>query len=344
MLWGPAQDHRRYKLVSGGSAQSPRPVPHSWIRPWLYEWVPLTLSASPPCARQLLQYYRPPQAPTNKVLPLLPAPPLLQAPPYFNQEPRPSSNPAPSPVLRADPALFILGTPPPIRHPRPVPGGPAPAGLRGRGRAATFGGIRLGGRFPAPGAELAPALPPRSQLRRARSRAPRSGVAEAPPKRQGSPARSEVPRPRARKAGGAVTSQRGTQDRRLPSTQSKAQQLSEATGGWQLGAGPGQLRPVVPGGDPGPSGGWVGVRNAGWGQPTWETDTTQGASSAQRVPALRWPRPGQVMTTEPDGNPMGPWQMTPPPRVKCRPLTVLTVILHLGTNTNLLVTPTGPTL
>lgn len=204
MLWGPAQDHRRYKLVSGGSAQSPRPVPHSWIRPWLYEWVPLTLSASPPCARQLIQYYRPPQAPTNKVLPLLPAPPLLQAPPYFNQEPRPSSNPAPSPVLRADPALFILGTPPPIRHPRPVPGGPAPAGLRGRGRAATFGGIRLGGRFPAPGAELAPALPPRSQLRRARSRAQRSGVAEALPKRQGKPRAlrgAQTPRPERRGRG-----------------------------------------------------------------------------------------------------------------------------------------------
>lgn len=199
MLWGPAQDHRRYKLVSGGSAQNPRPVPHSWIRPWLYEWVPLTLSASPSCARQLIQYYRPPQAPTNKVLPLLPAPPLLQAPPYFNQEPRPSSNPAPSPVLRADPALFILGTPPPIRHPRPVPGGPAPAGLRGRGRAATFGGIRLGGRFPAPGAELAPALPPRSQLRRARSRAPRSGVAEA--RGRGAPRAPRCPDPAPGKPG-----------------------------------------------------------------------------------------------------------------------------------------------
>lgn len=152
---------------------------HSWIRPWSYK-VPLTLSAFPPCARQLIQYYLPrTQAQTNKVLPLLPAPPLLQAPPYFNQEPRPSSNPAPSPVQHADPALLILGTPPPILHPRPVPGGPAPPGLRGRGRAATFGGIRRGGRFPAPSAELAPALPPRSQLRRARSRAPRSGVAEA---------------------------------------------------------------------------------------------------------------------------------------------------------------------
>lgn len=42
-----------------------------------------------------------------------------------------------------------------------------------------------------------------------------------------------------------------------PPLQRKAQQLSEATGGWQLGAGPGQLRPVVPGGDPEPFG-WVG--------------------------------------------------------------------------------------
>lgn len=169
---------RRYKLVSGVQPRAQDPS-HSWIRPWPYK-VPLTLSAFPPCARQLIQYYLPrTQAQTNKVLPLLPAPPLLQAPPYFNQEPRPSSNPAPSPVLHADPALLILGTPPPILHPRPVPGGPAPPGLRGRGRAATFGGIRRGGRFPAPSAELAPALPLRSQLRRARSRAPRSGVAEA---------------------------------------------------------------------------------------------------------------------------------------------------------------------
>lgn len=152
--------------------------------------------------------------------------------------------------------LYSISSPAPDSP--PVPGGPAPLGLRGRGRAAAFGGIRLGGRFPAPSAELATALPPRLQLRRAVAEL---RVLESPqPAWQVNPARSAVPIRRAQGVGGAVSSLRGAQDcRRLP--QRKAQQLGEATGGWQLGAGPGLLRPVVPGAVAGGGGEplrWVG--------------------------------------------------------------------------------------
>lgn len=84
VLWGPAQDHKPYKLVSGDPAQSPRPVPHSWIRPWP---VPVG-SPNPLSAPSLCQ----------AIGPMLPAPP----PGPDQQSPATPASPAPS----SDSTLF----------------------------------------------------------------------------------------------------------------------------------------------------------------------------------------------------------------------------------------------
>lgn len=188
--------------------------------PGLYQWVPLTFSALPPCARQLVQCYRPrPRAPTIKVLPLRPAPPLLQTPPHFSQEPRPSSDPAPSPNKGPSPRPGPTCRPRPIyiRNPAPEVSLPSPPpASSGRPRPSRIAGTRARGRIRRNTAWWAVS---RAERRAGHCAAASFAAAPGPQPspafrsrcspRQVSPARSAVPRPRSRKAGGAVSSPRG---------------------------------------------------------------------------------------------------------------------------------------
>ncbi|KAK7803881.1 hypothetical protein U0070_020098, partial [Myodes glareolus] len=213
---GPCSGPQAVQVGIRGFSPEPKTRPTAGSAPGRTSRFPLTLSAFPPCARQLIQYYRPrTQAQTNKVLPLLPAPPLLQAPPYFNQEPRPSSNPAPSPEPR--PRSSTLGQ---FREAPPLPDcGDAGA----RPQSEEYGVV---GGFP----RRAQSWPLRCRLARScAGPAAEPRVLESPKPAAGEPGAlrgAQILRTESRGRGQLAARDPGPPP---PPLQRKAQQLSEAT-------------------------------------------------------------------------------------------------------------------